>query len=404
MQTWRTSLFSRIHGYRVLKWARFSLPRQMASHPPLRLARAWAASLTSISLGISGFAPALQARSLVAQMQPLGIDQPSLDASVPQEDVYILGPGDGLELRFLSLSAPQNFSGPIQVNSDGAATLPLIGSVRLTGLTLSQASLWLQTLYSRQLLRPELDLLLVRPRPLRISVVGEVERPGIYTLTNQEVSQTQAQVTITGVPTLVDAIQKAGGVTEEADLRQVVLRRRLPGEEVRYRRAMVDLVALIKQGDQIQNPILFDGDIIQLPAAAEPVLEPSELAVTTIAPPEITVQVVGEVVRPGPVLVRPNTPLVQAVLAAGGQNVIRAKTSRVDLLRINRDGTLTRMAVPLDFGAPPSPERNPPMRDGDVVVVYRNNYTRFTDAVGAVAQPLSGFATVLTLLRLIENN
>jgi polysaccharide export outer membrane protein len=164
------------------------------------------------------------------------------------------------------------------------------------------------------------------------------------------------------------------------------------------------LLALIQQGDQINNPILFDGDIIYLPTAPEPVVDPNELAVTTIAPQEITVQVVGEVVRPGPVQVSPNTPLVQAVLAAGGQNFERARTSRVDLLRINRNGTLTRQAVPLDFGSPPSPELNPPMRDGDVVVVYRNNYARFVDTVDAIARPLTGFVTAFTLFRLAEDN
>lgn len=378
-----------------------------------KLLRSWAASMVGVSFGLSGIAPAVQAQTLLAQgrtgssgslpLNGLALEVDSAGA-VPQEDVYILGPGDGLQLRFLGLSTPEDLSGPIQVNSDGAATVPLIGSVRLAGLTLSQASLWLQTLYSQQLLRPELDLILVNPRPLRISMVGEVSRPGVYTLTNQEISQTLAEVTITGVPTLVDAIQKAGGVTGEADLRQVVLRRRLPGEELRYRRAIVDLLALIQQGDQINNPILFDGDIIQLPTAAEPVVDPNELAVTTIAPQEITVQVVGEVVRPGPVQIQPNTPLVQAVLAAGGHNFERARTSRVDLLRVNRNGTLTRQAVPLDFGAPPSPDMNPPMRDGDVIVVYRNNYARFVDTVDAITQPLTGFVTAFTLLRLAEDN
>ena len=285
-----------------------------------QLLRSWAASVAGVSLGLTGVAPAVHAQSVVAHgrtgsfnslpVNDLAIGVDSAGA-VPQDDVYILGPGDGLQLRFLGLSTLEDLSGPIRVNSDGSATVPLIGSVRLAGLTLSQASLWLQTLYSQQLLRPELDLILVNPRPLRISLVGEVSRPGVYTLTNQEISQTLAEVTITGVPTLVDAIQKAGGVTGEADLRQVVLRRRLPGEQLRYRRAIVDLLALIQEGDQLNNPILFDGDIIQLPTAPEPVVDPNELAVTTIAPQEITVQVVGEVVRPGPVQVSPNTPLVR---------------------------------------------------------------------------------------------
>lgn len=323
---------------------------------------------------------------------------------MPQEDAYILGPGDGLELRFLNLSTRLDRSGPIQIISDGTATFPYIGIVRLSGLTLAQASFWLQSLYRRQLRRSDLDLQLVRPRPIQVSLVGEVERPGVYTLSTQEVSKGLAEVTITGLPTLVNAIQKAGGVTGEANLREVILRRRLPGEKVSYRRAKVDLLTLIQQGDQVHNPILFDGDIVMIPRAQEPVIELGELSSTIIAPPEITVNVIGEVVRPGPVKVKPNTPLVQAVLAAGGSVVQRAKTDRVDLIRINRNGTLTRMAVPLNLGAPASPQLNPPLRDGDVVVVFRSNYARLTDAVDAVGRPLTGIASVLTLLRLANNN
>jgi polysaccharide biosynthesis/export protein len=367
------------------------------------------ASILGASLWLPALAPLAsraQQRSDGAPGAELGALGPRLQEipqEIPQDDVYILGPGDGLELRFLGLSTREDLSGPVQVLSDGTATVPLLGSVRLTGLTLSQASQWLQSLYSQQLLRPELDLSLAQARPLRVSLVGQVERPGLYTLTDREASLSLAPVAISGLPTLVDAIQKAGGVTAEADLRQVVLRRRLPGEQVRYRRARVDLLALIQEGDQVQNPILFDGDIIQLPRATEPVIDLSELAVTTIAPQEITVNVVGEVVRPGPVQVKPNTPLVQGVLAAGGGVVQRAKTDRVDLIRINRNGTLTRLAVPLNLSAPASADLNPPLRDGDVVVVYRSNYARLTDGIDAIGRPLTGIASVLTLLRLADD-
>ncbi len=320
-----------------------------------------------------------------------------------QQDAYILGPGDGLQLRFLGGDAKDPLSGPIEVLSDGTVSLPLLGSVRLTDLTLSQATLWLQALYKRQLLRPELQLSLSRPRPLRVALVGEVERPGVYTLTNSESSNTEAKVSISGLPTLVDAIQKAGGVTSEADLRQVILRRRLPGETASYRRTKVDLLALVRDGDQVQNPILFDGDTIKLIRAEEPVIEASELAATTLAPRQITVNVVGEVERPGPVPVPANTPLVQAVLAAGGTKSWRANISRVQLVRINRNGSVTRQAFPLDLDAPASADRNPPLRDRDTVVVTRSSYAKLSDAITAVGTPLTGIANVLTLLQLTRN-
>ena len=92
------------------------------------------------------------------------------------DDSYLLGPGDLLDLKLFD--APE-LSGNLDVLNDGTVSLPLIGSVRLTGLSLSQASLWLTSLYRKQLLRPELQLRVVKPRPIRVALVGEVERPGL---------------------------------------------------------------------------------------------------------------------------------------------------------------------------------------------------------------------------------
>ena len=319
---------------------------------------------------------------------------------VSQEDAYIIGPGDGLELRFFG---PTELSGTVDVLSDGNVSLPLLGPVRLTGLTLSQASQWLELIYKKQLLRPELQLTLLRPRPLRVALLGEVERPGLYTLTLNEQSQTESKVNISGLPTLVDAIQKAGGITSLANLREVSLQRRLPGEPLRYKRTRVDLLALVQQGDQLQNPILFDGDTIQIDQASEPVAEAIELASTTLSPDAIKVNVIGEVISPGIVSMPANTPLVQAVLAAGGPQVWRASRGNVELVRINRNGTATRERFQLNLSQGASNTKNPPLRDGDTVLVNRSGLAVASDAIGAVSNPLSGLVNVLTLLDLVNN-
>jgi polysaccharide export outer membrane protein len=321
--------------------------------------------------------------------------------AVPQDDLYTLGPGDGLELRFYGAT---ELSGPLEVLSDGTASLPLIGPVRLQGLTLPQANLWLQGLYQKQLLQPELQLSLVKPRPLRVALVGEVERPGIYTLTTSEASQTEAKVSISGLPTVVDAIQKAGGITPLANLRQVILQRRLPGEPVRYKRAKLDLLALVQQGDQVQNPLLFDGDTIRIETAPEPVAEAIELASTTLSPDAITVNVVGEVERPGPVTLKANTPLVQAVLAAGGPKAWRANQGNVELVRINRNGSATRQRFALNLGQGASNSSNPPLREADTVFVRRSGLAVASDGITAIGQPLTSLASILALIQLTNNN
>ena len=337
----------------------------------------------------------------VSQAVEAKVDPIASGMLVTQEDAYILGPGDGLDLRFFGAT---ELSGPVEMLSDGNASLPLLGLVRLTGLTLSQANQWLESMYKKQLLRPELQLILSRPRPIRVSLLGEVERPGLYTLTLSEQSQAESKVNISGLPTLVDGIQKAGGITSLANLRQVSLQRRLPGEQpLRFKRTRVDLLALVQQGDQLQNPILFDGDTILVEQASEPVAEAIELASTTLSPVEIKVNVIGEVLRAGTVLLPANTPLVQAVLAAGGPQAWRASTGNVELVRINRNGTATRQRFQLNLSQGASNTKNPPLRDGDTVLVNRSGLAVASDAIGAVSTPLSGLVNVLTLFDLVNN-
>ena len=324
-----------------------------------------------------------------------------LSPELLQDDAYILGPGDGLSVRFL---IETELSGSVQILNDGTASLPLLGSVRLTGLTLSQASLWLQSLYARQLLRPDLQLSVTNPRPLRVAVVGEVERQGIYTLTTSEASKTEAAVGISGLPTLVDAIQKAGGITDQADLRQVVLQRRLPGDRPLFKRTRLNLLALVFDGDLAQNPLLFDGDTIRVLKAEEPVPESTELSFTTLAPTTINVNVVGEVKSPGSISVPANTPLIQGILAAGGPQQWRANTSDVELVRINRNGTATRERFRINYSLGASNAKNPPLRDRDTVIVNRSALAKTSDAIGAITQPLSGLVNAWTLLDLINGD
>ena len=347
----------------------------------------------------SRFRKCLVAASLVISLTPLTGLKAQAQA-YEQEDAYILGPGDGLSLRFL---AANELSGPFNLLSDGTASLPLLGNVRLNGLTLSQASQWLETLYKRQLLRPELQLSIETPRPLRIALIGQVSRPGLYTLTPTEASQTEVAVSISGLPTLVDAIQKAGGITAEADLRSVMLQRRLPGETGAYKRTRLNLLALILEGDQQQNPLLFDGDTIKVEAAAEPVPEMIELSSTTLAPQEISVNVIGEVKGAGRIQVPANTPLVQAVLAAGGPIAWRANRGDVELVRINRNGTATREKFALNLGQGASNSKNPPLRDGDTVVVNRSGLAVASDALNAVITPLAPIINTLNFIELINN-
>ena len=86
-----------------------------------------------------------------------------------------------------------------------------------------------------------------------------------------------SSTTISGLPTVVDAIQKAGGITKNANITRVILQRRIPGKDISYKQASLNLASLIMRGQQVQNPFLFDGDIIKLVKAEKLQDNPTEL-------------------------------------------------------------------------------------------------------------------------------
>ncbi len=329
-------------------------------------------------------------------------------------DAYILGPGDRLELTFLSASYKE-LGGTFDLLNDGSTSLPSLGSVVLEGLTVQQANRWLQSLYARTLRRPYLNLRVVNPRPLQVSVVGEVENPGLYSLSAQGESSavegigtgssSSGGARLSGLPTVVSAIQKAGGLTLVANLTDVRLQRRLPGDTSQLRETSLDLLALLQRGDKRQNPFLQDGDTLVVSKAASiPSSEVMELAATNLSPQSIRVNLVGEVKKPGQLELPANIPLAQAILAAGGPTDVRANKNDIELVRINRNGTASTQRFRLDFRRGVSSAFNPPLRDGDSVIVYRSVYGVAADAINIVATPLTGLANIASLFYLIYND
>jgi len=319
--------------------------------------------------------PPLLAATPSASPGGLARTTPLASSTALDTDLYVLGPGDVLQLSFLDPTAA-SVGGGLSILPDGTATLALLGSVQLTGLTIGQATRWLTSLYSRQLLRPQLFLTLTTPRPVKVSVLGEVQRPGLYPLT-------------TGTNP-VAAIQAAGGITLNADVRNVLLRRRLSGPDGNQKQTILNLAELLQFGNQNQNPLLFDGDTLVIARTNQPLPdEVLQLAASNLSPATINVTVIGEVKSPGTLSLRSNTPLVEAILKAGGPTDWRANTGNVELVRLNRNGTTTREVFKLNYNKGVSNGLNPPLRDNDTVVVNRSVYGKSVDVLNQVVLPLS---------------
>jgi len=225
-------------------------------------------------------------------------------------------------------------------------------------------------------------------KTLNVAIVGEVNRPGSYQLTPEQEGKP---------PRLTQAIQKAGGIKALADLRNIEVRRMTrTGVE---QNLQVDLWSLLQTGDINQDVILQEGDRILIPTAEElPSTEAEALAQANFAPDVMRVNVVGEVRAPGVVEVPGNTPLNQALLAAGGFNKVRAKQSTVELIRLNPNGTVTKRDISVDLAAGLNEENNPMLKNNDVIIVNRGGFVAFVDFVGLALSPFNTITASVTRL------
>jgi polysaccharide biosynthesis/export protein len=313
--------------------------------------------------------------------RPMPALERSLSLPELYSDLYTLGPGDGLQLIFLDPEA-KTLNGTFGILADGTTTLPLVGSVQLIGLTIGQATRWLTSLYSKQLVRPQLTLTLTTPRPVKVTIVGEVTRPGLYPLGS--------------FSNPVEAIQIAGGVTLNADVRNINLRR-LAGSAGAQKETTLNLADLFTNGNQLQNPVLFDGDTIIVSRAIQPVPE-EVLAIgqTNLSPLSINVTVIGEVKSPGTVSLSANTPLIEAIFRSGGLIKRRAKSNQIELVRFNRNGTTTRQVFAYKEDLPVSNLTNPPLRNGDTIIVRSNLYGKALNLFNDLAEPLGAINSIFS--------
>ncbi len=164
--------------------------------------------------------------------------------NLPTPPDYILGPGDKL---FIDIFGESEAYYQVEISPEGNALLENIGPVNINGLNLDQAKTRLKNRLKKVYNgissgKTSINISVGIPRAIRINIAGEVQLPGTYNFS--------------AFNTLYNALYVAGGITENASLRDIRL----------YRNnkliSTVDVYSFLKSGDMTNNVRLENNDLI----------------------------------------------------------------------------------------------------------------------------------------------
>lgn len=271
---------------------------------------------------------------------------------------YRVGVGDRL---FLSVPQRPDLNRELTVKAGGVVTLPLIGDVVVSGLTLQEIEeRLLEALQDYYPSVTRIELSLREAVSQVIYITGQVGEPGKYNFHKS--------------PNLWEAIREAGGPTPTASLDNVrVVKDRTKGG----RSTVYNVQQALELGSVGELPDLEAGDTVIVPTVVE------------VYTGSFGVNVFGAVVAPGSYKLQARQDLVGAILQAGGPTPI-ASLEKVNIIRPNPDGSIATITVDFErFLEDGDPFSNPKLKPGDTVYLPQK---------GRIAQLATADLTVILSL------
>src|SRR3989304_1098446 len=274
---------------------------------------------------------------------------------------YIIGGKDVLSITIYDepdLSYDQRNNRSLRVSIDGMISFPLLGYVKVAGLTPFELEKKLDKLLSEgYLVNPHVSVIVAEYHSKEIYVLGVVRNPGVYPLLGKE--------------SILEIISKAGGViTSEAGSDIIILRKNLSTDnnisqksvldtsdisktntpinpETEYMR--LDLQKLLRKGDIALNIDLQDQDTMYIPMAE-------------------SIFVFGQVATPGAIkLLEKDITVIEAISMAGGFTGI-ASPSRTRIVRME-NGVEKTIHVNVNKIVKGKKSKDIILKAGDIIVV-----------------------------------
>ena len=284
-------------------------------------------------------ASTLMVPSKVEDSNPLSSSKPSTDSAYKGD--YVLGPEDLIEINVYQVDELNRIA---RVSSSGFIKLPLVGTVKVSGLTSPELENEISKRLQQYLQEPIVSIFIKEYRSQSITVLGAVQTPQVYTVTRQKF--------------LIDMLSISGGLSKDAG--DICYVRR--GNET----IIVNIKDLLIGGDMKLNIPVFSGDIIHVPLGG-------------------VIFVDGSVNSPGSFNMQGTITLTQAIAMAKG---FKFEAIR-DEIKVYRDsGKATRDIIDVDYDS--ILEKKSPdilLKDKDVLIVPKSGVKGFWNGF---VQSLSG--------------
>jgi len=287
---------------------------------------------------------------------------------------YMIGPGDTLEIHAWNKDNPDLLivnpvattstktgtivttmsqdTHSVTVSRDGRIYIPLIGVIKVDNMTTRELEEFLKKELRRFISDAQVTVLIKQPKPLKIYVMGQVLRPGMYSVPDGNPQEAR----------VINFINMAGGLNNYAQADQIKVVRKESGQEKTF---IINFYKIEKEGDVSQNMILLEGDTVIVPQRFN------------------QVYVLGYVVRPGALPYIEGAKVADYIGSAGGLTrfaasdnigIIRGDPKSPQVIKIKLNRYMTWQ----------SDSENPNIMPGDVIYIPQSWFADWADMAGII--------------------